>query len=436
LSKARAAAEKIGRAVAVVFPTFKDTSTRPTDFNDLYILEGADAVCQQISMVGSIEINGGPECTEKPRSVFPYEVVSGAAGFFSQLYSEYLESPPEFFYFSYLTCLGSVLSRSVTLSSELQPQPRLYILLLGQSADERKSTALSKAANFFKETVDGFQLSWGVNSAEGLQQRLEGTNGTLLLVFDEFKQFVSKCRIDSSILLPCVNTLFESNRYESTTKKRHLLLENSYLSVLAASTIQTYERTWDTSFTDIGFNNRLFIVPGTAERKFSFPEKIPQNDRDEVKDQLVQILRHVGNRREIDITDGGKARYHEWYMGLERSIHAKRLDVYALRLMSLLAVNDLKDIVDLETVEHAVKLCDWQLEMRKLHDPIDADNVTAKMEEKIRRALQCGTKTERELKRAVNYQREGLWVFETARKNLQSSQEIVWEKKAKKWGLA
>jgi hypothetical protein len=45
----------------------------------------------------------------------------------------------------------SIMVSRVTLASEIVPQPRLYTLLLGQSADERKSTALKKVVDHFRE---------------------------------------------------------------------------------------------------------------------------------------------------------------------------------------------------------------------------------------------------------------------------------------------
>jgi hypothetical protein len=367
--------------------------------------------------------------------MFPYDVMSGAAGFFADLYGSHLETPKEFLYMSYLTCLGSVLSRRLTLATEIAPQPRLYTLLLGQSADERKSTSLTKTIDHFKDAVDNFDVCWGVGSAEGLQKRMEQTNAGLLLSLDEFKQFVSKCKIQSSVLLPCVNTLFESNRYESRTKTTDINLDEAYLSMLAASTVQTYERTWDASFTDIGFNNRLFLVPGTAKRKHSLPEKISDQDQFTLKTKLGEILRIVGGIMELDISPDARELYHNWYMDLERSIHAKRLDTYALRLMSLLAVNDLKNEVDEETVLKVIALCNWQFNVRMIHDPIDADNKIAKMEQSIRRVLRTGPKKERQLKQRVNANRSGLWVFTTARNNLQREMEIILDKKIRKWRL-
>ena len=103
--------------------------------------------------------------------------------------------------------------------------------------------------------------------------------------------------------------------------------------------------------------------------------------------------------------------------------------------MSLLAVNDLKDEIDEKTLSRVIKLCDWQLAVRKLHDPIDADNKIAKMEEKIRRQLVNGPKKERELKQGVNANRAGLWAFDTAKKNLERAGEIALSKNSKKWRL-
>ena len=159
--------------------------------------------------------------------MFPSGVMTGVAGDFANLYSQYLESPKEFFYFSFLTCLGSFLSDRLTARLEIAPQPRFYTILIGESADDRKSTAADKTISFFKECfIEGFHTCYGVGSAEGLQKRLEkAIPSRLLLFFDEFKQFTGKCKIESSILLPCVNTLFESNRYESQTKLHPLILK-------------------------------------------------------------------------------------------------------------------------------------------------------------------------------------------------------------------
>ena len=139
---------------------------------------------------------------KKRTNEFPLHVLSGAAGDFARLWSSHTEAPVQFYYFSYLTCLGSIISSRVTMDSQIEPSTRLYTLLLGESADDRKSTAIDQTIKFFASTLPGhLSVCHGVGSAEGLQSQLSETN-RVLLCLDEFKQLVSKCKIQSSVLLP------------------------------------------------------------------------------------------------------------------------------------------------------------------------------------------------------------------------------------------
>lgn len=380
--------------------------------------------------------------------VFP-EVMSGLAGRFAELYSEYLEVPKHFLYIGFLVCLGVMLSGKVTIKSEIRPQPRMYVLLLGESADMRKSTALEKTEEFFKEVTRGdFPISHGVGSAEGLQQRLLGDNDNnddikpLLLYLDEFRSFVGKCRIDASVLLDCVTTLFESNNYSNATKKRNVQLSNAHLGLLAASTFETYEKVWSSQFTAIGFDNRLFLVPGDARKEFSIPQEVKSSEVDVLIRDVRTAIQGVNDvYRELDgierltVNDDAFKVYDDWYLNkLPRSIYAKRIDGYALRLMILLAVNDNKSTIDLETVEKAINIANWQIQVRKTHAPIDADNKVAKMEEKIRRALRThGPLLPGRLKQLTNANRDGLWVFETAINNLKRAKEVFFSSKHGKY---
>ena len=360
---------------------------------------------------------------------FPAEVMTGAAGAFAHLYSSYMESPKLFFYMAYLTCLGSYLSGSLTIDSEIRPQPRLYTLLLADSADDRKSTAISKTTSFFRTSIADFHMCRGVGSAEGLNKLLGGTGKKLLLSFDEFAAFVGKCKIESSVLLPFVNTLFEDNYYEARTKKDIVIMSDTHLSILAASTIATYERTWSPAFTDIGFNNRLWLVTGKGGRKFSCPRTIPEESKRLARSKLSAVLDHAAKHPVMAITDDARELYDNWYLTRPATIHGKRLDTYALRFMSLLAVNDLKPEVDVDTVKKVIALCDHQHHVRQLHDPVDADNVIAGLEEKIRRVLKAkGRVTGRDLKRALHVNQTGLWSYNAALDGLNKEKEIAFDK--------
>jgi Bifunctional DNA primase/polymerase, N-terminal len=359
---------------------------------------------------------------------FPPEVMTGAAGAFAHLYSSYMEPPKEFFFMSYLTCLGIFLSDTLTIDLEVKPQPRLFTVLLGESGDARKSTAITKTVHFFKEVASDFNVCLGVGSAEGLQKRMEG-NKKLLLSIDEFMAFVGKCRIEGSVLLPCINSLFENNYYEAQTKQSAIVLNNVHLSILAASTIPTYEKTWSSQFTDIGFNNRLWLVVGEGNRKFSLPPTIPGESKALARKKLAAVIDHALKNPVLQMEEDARAAYDEWYMARPRSIHGKRLDTYAMRLMSLLTVNDLKPKVDLQTVTNVISLCEHQHHIRQLHDPIDADNAVAKLEEKIRRVLKGkGRVGSRDMKRALHVNQTGLWLYNKALNNLRDEKEIGFDK--------
>ena len=371
---------------------------------------------------------------------FPPELFVGAAGEYAESFSEYLESPKEFLYFAYLTCLGNMISRQVSISSMLKPQARLFTLLLGQTAATRKSTAARLTIEFFQAADGAFSRCQGVGSAEGLQKQLSECgihNGGLLLHYDEFKAFVSKCKVEGSVLLPCVNTLFEDNSYENRTKKTHLLVHDAHVSILAASTIETYENCWTSMFTDIGFNNRLWIVPGEANRRFSMPPEMPDDVSKPLDASLLKVRRLAVINPSLTMTEEARGYYHDWYMDMDNaSAHAMRLDTYASRFMILLAASCLKPEIDLEVVQQVTEMCDWQLRVRKAHDPIDADNQVAKLEIKIRKTLETnGPLKERELKRRTHAERSGLGLFAKALKNLKSAGELALDKRRKEWGI-
>jgi hypothetical protein len=384
---------------------------------------------------------------EKPESLdFPYQVMRGAAGYFANVYGEVMEAPQSFLFMSYLTCLGSIISPRLTLPSVLNTEPRLYTLLVGRSNVERKSTTMKAATKLFREYAYKFKYHHGVGSDMGLAKLLNkldqfdgGSVGTLLL-FDEFKTFVNKCKIQAQVLLQCVNTLFENNEFENATKNKHVEIDDAHLSILAATTLQTYERIYDHEFIDIGFPNRVFIVPDMARRKFPIPKQISTEDQMTLKEQLEEITIHVSSGLELDISDDANDYYEEWYFNLPDSIYADRMETYSLRLGMLLAVNSVKSVIDLETMQQATALCDWQIKVRKEHDPIAAEDRVTEMEERIRRVLKKGPKSESGIKQTINPWKAAnkpisLWVFSNAFKNLQGAKEIEYDGTQKMWVL-
>ena len=247
----------------------------------------------------------------------------------------------------------------------------------------------------------------------------------LLLVYDEFRAFVSKSGIDGSVLLPMIVSLFESNVYENQTKKSRISLDDAHLSLLAACTVDTWHGIWKPSFTAIGLNNRLWLVPGMGNRRIAFPECVDSGARDNLLERTRRMIRRYSDLGTIHVNDEARGCFQNWYDNLGTSVHTKRLDTYAHRLLPLLAVNEGRDVVDLEVTQKALALCDWQLSIRQEYDPIDVDTLMARIEENIRRVLQRHDDfTVKKLKDYTNAKRHGIWYFETALSNLIKAGEV------------
>jgi hypothetical protein len=120
------------------------------------------------------------ETTNKELFGFPQQVLVGAAGYFADVYNDSIESCPQFLFMSYLTCLGNVLCPKLSVKTSLKTQPRLYVVLVGESADDRKSTSIDAGVDFFKSVLDkDFNYCEGVGSAEGLQRILKKAESAL-----------------------------------------------------------------------------------------------------------------------------------------------------------------------------------------------------------------------------------------------------------------
>jgi len=372
---------------------------------------------------------------------FPRDTIKGLAGEFADLYNSYLESPYSFFAFGFLTCLGNLLSDRVTLASEISPQPRFYTVNIGESADDRKSESIKKTIQFFENTLEQgeFRVCHGIGSAEGLARKLDESQNSskrLFLVFDELKSFVSKATIEGSTLLPAVNTFFESNKFHSATKTHSIELDDVYLSMLAASTLDTFSRMWTPTFLDIGFLNRLWLVHDQGERRFSIPREIPRLEIIPLQKKLGTLLSNFqGEQVRLPVTDEAREIFDKWYFNQESSPFIKRLDAYGLRLMILLAVNEMRSSISGDIVEKVVTLLNWQLEVRRTCDPVDAESNIARMEEMVRRSLSRGPLQTRDLQRKVHYNRFGIFVYNSALNNLQRAKEVVFDKEYKKYCL-
>ncbi len=368
----------------------------------------------------------------------PESGMIGVGRDFADLYAAYLESPRAFFFFTFLTYFGSLIARKITLDSELRPPPRLYTVLIGESADTRKSTALRKVDEFFRSLTPEWEphVLFGVGSAEGIAAELKD-RPDLLLHFDELKAFVDKAKNEHSVALPMVSTLFERGDCDNRTKVERLSVRDATLSLVAACTADTYATMFDQKFLAIGFPNRLWLVSDRSITRIPVPRMIPEarlaalRVRTQTLLDGIEAAYRANNSRAVAyrLTSDALDLFKAWYASREGSIFERRLDTFAHRLMLLLAATSGRTVIDAPIVTGVVALLRYQLDVRRETDPVDAENTVAAMEERVRRALARGSLRGRDLKRKVHYNRVGLWAWNTAIENLKRAQEIAHDSK-------
>jgi hypothetical protein len=105
------------------------------------------------------------------------DVRRGSIGDLANVLARGTEVPEEFYFASGLMLLGSACATELTLNTGMEVEPRLYMMLLGQSYEAKKSTAVKRMVQFFEDMWSGCggpRVAWGVGSAEGLARELGG----------------------------------------------------------------------------------------------------------------------------------------------------------------------------------------------------------------------------------------------------------------------
>ncbi len=356
--------------------------------------------------------------------IFPPHAIVGSVGDLAREYGHGTEVPVEFYFACGLTVLGAICSPELTLDVGLNVDTRLYTVLLGESYSVKKSTALRNTVEFFSRlgTIRMPYVNYGIGSAEGMSTELASTTN-LLLAYDELRAFLDKTKIQSSVLLPMTASLFEQHNWDNSTKGSVISVRDAHLSMVGCCTKGTYENMWSQEAIAIGFPNRLFVVNADAGERIAWPRKPAEEVLSGIMSRLLQQIAKLPLK--FTIAPDAKQTWEDWYAGLPSSEHVRRLDTIGLRLLPLIALTTDKDHVDLETVQTVLAILDYELKIRMLTDPIDADGTIAKLEERIRRTLGAkGPLSHRDLRRAVHADRDGLWAFDQALKNLKRARDV------------
>jgi hypothetical protein len=367
---------------------------------------------------------------------FPTEVIKGLAKDFVNLYKNKREVPDELLWASFVAYFGNIISPYASLKASSTSEPRLYVANLGRSGRTKKSTALNAARDFvgklFPDEQDNhIRIIEGFGSAEGLVTQLEACDSRqipAIVHLDEINVLASKTGMDGSVGISLLNKLFEDQHYEHPLRDRNTRIKNARLSLVGASTLEDYQKTWSGKHKDTGFFSRLFIVPAEPS-SVRIPVPIspdPAHFEDLLRRTRQRIQELKTRPIQLEIDADAELLWNKFYAVFGDGDEWNRIDVYAFRLMTLQATITGTKSITKEIMEDIIKLSEYQTAARLSVSPVIAENQCAVVEQLIRRVLPEGvTLSKRDLQRKINADRYGVQNFRNALRNLESTQEIT-----------
>jgi len=356
----------------------------------------------------------------------PTDAMIGLAGEYAALYGAVTEVPESFLFWAWLTVFGHCVSKKIRLSGLHEVRPLLYAVLLGESGETKKSTALLMASNFFND-LGGQTIfaktreQWGGGSAEGVAQRLQ-EDPCLLMVFDELQIFIDKASQDGSVLLAMVNSLFESGRYDNFTRQQPIQVRGARVAIAAASTVETFSNLFGDKHADIGFINRLWLVRDHATKSVAFAKEPPAEDVNDLmnrtRNSLVRIEDEYGANASsatvYNFEPDALMMWEAWYPTKAKGDVGKRLDTIGARIMLLLAASMGYRVITRDVVRATLAWLEYEAIVRRECYPVVAESRFAALQQKILRALGRGSMFERDLERACNANRSGTCQWQRA----------------------
>ena len=241
---------------------------------------------------------------------------------FMRINSEKTESPLNFFLWSGLFAVGSVLRRNVYLQYGHSPiYPNLYVLLLATPGVCRKGAAIKAAKEVLKNTKvniakDSCSKEDLIEEIAGLADPLLGENelftqAALSIISTEFSDLLS---VDAKKMISFLISAFDRDEDWShglKGMKEDLVIRSPFLSLLAATTPTSLSTEVPEGSFGHGFFARTTIVYGNEKSKRI---AIPVVDFDKfnlLSEDLIEIEKIIHG--EFKWSELGRERFKEWY---------------------------------------------------------------------------------------------------------------------------
>lgn len=324
-----------------------------------------------------LEVGSG-EGTTSERSQFPApppEVYHGWFGGYLELVSETTEAPDQFHLASALTIVGAYAGRRVyTKLASGRVFPNNYTVLVGNSSESKKDTAISRAWDMVLDpewvrtrTNLPYVERNGVASAESFVKGLS-TYSNVVIRMSEFSEVLSNARRKgtSTILTMLMKAWDTPPQLSNDSLTNPAQALNPYVSLLAGT--QPDVLAADMIETDIssGFANRIMFVPGSGKGANPWP---PEVDERKLHDHWLKLrgnLRAYGDGEYMPVnrTPQVVELWEAFYRAprgesvLERTMSQRHQNM-VLKVALVFAMSDCAKAIEYEHLSHAIAWIDW-----------------------------------------------------------------------------
>jgi hypothetical protein len=218
-----------------------------------------------------VNVNQEPPPLEEPITpqIIPFPDIAWTGPFaaWREIVFPCTEAPAEYLWGSCLVTIGVALGRNIRIENPRPLYPNVYVLLLGQTGDDRKSTSLSfsEDALFHLGLADKVDVLKGIQSSEAIYESLSRMDGARTLAYcDEFRSLLAVAqRKGQRDIVPRLGSLYYCPRKDSLNRSENsTIVTDPFFSLIAATPAEYVQDLLTNLEVDGGFLNRFITVTG------------------------------------------------------------------------------------------------------------------------------------------------------------------------------
>lgn len=284
------------------------------------------------------------------------------------------EAPLEFHLSTLLAAFGTAVGRRAWIEDPHRTYPNLWILNVGYTADDKKSTAAAYGIRLLEDLRARNKLRvkvvQGIASVEGLALAMRGrsdeSSWQLLVLEDELRSLLKKSQTTTTgNIIPKLTELYHlRDRFEINTRKDAILIDRPFLSLLANTTWAWLTDSLKSEDVFGGFLNRWCIFSGAPGE----PNPRPRPPEEHCWNAFVDLLANRANQAQGKREFSAQADevFSSWYrhfkarrLSEEDRAATARVDAFASRLAFLSALIEGRHEITATDMEFGIAVAEF-----------------------------------------------------------------------------